>query len=128
MTNKRLWTVSCECLPTGAGRGSIAAYHIDGEKRFTVQEIEQRLADLEQARYRIAALEAAMLEAGLDFGYPWEDNVCPNCGDTGIGLLGIHQWVEHVQVGYEEYEPVHQAQEEYGTPCPTCGKEANNGD
>ncbi len=53
--------------------------------------------------------------------------VCPNCGNTGIGLLGVHEWVDWVQVGYDEWEPVHQFQEEYGTPCPTCGKEADDG-
>jgi hypothetical protein len=123
--NKKLWTVSCLCLPAGAGREGITATHVDGEKVLPVQEIEQRLADLEQARYRIAALETAMTEAGLDFGYPWEDNeVCPDCGDTGIGLLGIHEWVEYGIDSEGDPYPTHQVQEEYGTPCPTCGKEA----
>ncbi len=71
---ERVWHVSCECLPAGAGRGSIVAYHVDGEKRLTVEEIENRLAQLEQARYQIAAQEAAMLEAGLEIEYPWENS------------------------------------------------------
>ncbi|MEE9611573.1 MAG: hypothetical protein V3W19_09990 [Desulfatiglandales bacterium] len=62
-------------LYTTLGPDDIIAEHNDGEKRLTVREVEQRLADLEQARYRIAALEAAMLEAGVDFGNPWEDPV-----------------------------------------------------
>ncbi len=111
------------------GSDGIIAEHVDGEKRLTVREIEQWLADLEQARYKIAALEAAMLEAGLDFSYPGEDNeVCPDCGDTGIGLLGIHEWVEHGVDSEGDPYPIHQVQEEYGTPCPTCGKKADNGD
>ncbi len=49
---------------------------------------------------------------------------CPNCGDTGIGLLGIHEWVEPVGQ-YEEYVQFESmSQEEYGTPCPTCGRTA----
>ena len=70
VTNKRLWTVSCLCLPAGAGREGITATHVDGEKVLPVQEIEQRLADLEQARYHIAALESTMLEAGLEIEHP----------------------------------------------------------
>lgn len=67
-----VWIVSCMCLPAGAGREGIVAYHVDGEKRLTVQEIEQWLANLEQARYQIASLEAAMTEAGLEIEHPWE--------------------------------------------------------
>lgn len=67
---KRIWHVH---NPNDSqGSDGIIAEHIDGEKRLTVREIEQRLVDLEQARYRIAALESAMMEAGLEFGYPWE--------------------------------------------------------
>jgi len=61
---QRVWFVSDETV----------AEHIDGEKRLDAREIERWLAELEQARYRIAALEAAMVEAGLDFGLPWKDN------------------------------------------------------
>ncbi len=68
---ERVWTVSCLCLPADAGRGSITATHVDGEKQLTVQEIEQWLANLEQARYQIAALESAMTEAGLKIEHPW---------------------------------------------------------
>ncbi len=46
----------------------IFAEHVDGEKRLTKEQIEQWLADLEQARYHIADLEAVMLEAGLELG------------------------------------------------------------
>jgi len=60
-----------------------------------------------------------------------DDQVCPNCGDSGVGLLGVHE----VLVGYEYLDhpdtpnqpfpwPIYQDQEEYGSPCPTCDKEA----
>ena len=71
---EKVWSVSCECLPAGAGREGIVAYHVDGEKRLTVQEIEQWLANLEQVRYQIAALEATMTEAGLKIERPWKVN------------------------------------------------------
>ena len=47
------------------------------------------------------------------------DPVCPDCGDTGIGLLGIHEWPDP-NTGYFHEEA------EYGTPCPTCGRVADN--
>ena len=56
------------------------------------------------------------------------DPVCPDCGDTGIGLLGIHEWVEwldHPDTPEQPY-PMYHEQEEYGTPCPTCGRVADN--
>ena len=55
--------------------------------------------------------------------------VCPDCGNTGIGLLGIHEWIEwreHPDTP-EQPCPVHHEQEEYGTPCPTCGRVADAG-
>ncbi len=55
------------------GPNGVEAVHVDGEKRLSGREIAQKLVDGEQAHYRVAALEAAMLEAGLEFGYPWED-------------------------------------------------------
>ncbi len=67
-------------------------------------------------------------EPPIEVQIEMSEPVCPNCGDTGIGLLGVHEWVDWVQVGYGEYEPVHQVQEEYGTPCPTCGRVADSED
>lgn len=54
--------------------------------------------------------------------------VCPDCGGTGIGLLGVHEWIEaHPDPeGGEEPIPVYMEKEEYGSPCPTCGKEAED--
>ncbi len=54
--------------------------------------------------------------------------VCPNCRDTGTGLLGVHEiagldWVDDGDQGF--WLPTIEYQEEYGTPCPTCGREAN---
>lgn len=67
---ERIWTIY---NPTPLrGNNGIIAVHVDGEKRLTVREIEQWLANLEQARYQIAALETAMLEAGLEIEHPWE--------------------------------------------------------
>ncbi len=52
---------------------------------------------------------------------------CPSCGDTGIGLLGIREvligHLEHPDTPEQPY-PVYQEEEEWGTPCPACGKEA----
>ena len=42
---------------------------------------------------------------------------CPNCGGSGVGMLGIHEWPDP-NTGYFHEEA------EYGTPCPTCGKRA----
>ena len=55
------------------------------------------------------------------------DAVCPNCGDTGIGLLGVHEipGFERVDDGDQGFLiPTMEYQEEYGSPCPTCGKKA----
>ena len=43
--------------------------------------------------------------------------LCPNCGGNGIGLLGIHEWQDPASDIWQE-------QEEWGTPCPNCGKRA----
>ncbi len=53
-------------------RDTIIAVHFEGEKRLTQGQIESRLGQLEQARYRIAALESAMTEAGLELENPWD--------------------------------------------------------
>ncbi len=54
------------------GGETIVAEHFEGEKVLNVKQIESRLAQLEQARYRIAALESAMTEAGLELESPWD--------------------------------------------------------
>ena len=51
---------------------------------------------------------------------------CPNCLDTGVGLLGVHEipGFERVDDGDQGFLiPTMEYQEEYGSPCPTCGKE-----
>ena len=69
----------------------------------------------------------------MTHGLATMERPCANCGDTGVGLLGVHE----VVVGYEYLEhpdtpeqpypvPIIQEQEEFGTPCPTCGKEADD--
>ncbi len=50
----------------------VEAVHFEGEKVLGVKQITDRLGQLEQARYHIAALESAMLEAGLELENPWE--------------------------------------------------------
>ena len=56
------------------------------------------------------------------------ETICPNCGDRGIGLLGIHEWDEVIYSDASEgiNHVVHRSEEEWGTPCPTCGKEASD--
>lgn len=54
------------------GRETVIAEHFEGEKILNAKQIADRLGQLEQARYRIAALESAMLEAGLELENPWE--------------------------------------------------------
>ncbi len=44
----------------------VEAVHFEGEKVLSAKQITDRLGQLEQARYRIAALESAMTEAGLE--------------------------------------------------------------
>lgn len=48
----------------------VVAEHFEGEKILDGPEIESRLGQLEQARYKIAALESAMTEAGLELESP----------------------------------------------------------
>ncbi len=50
----------------------VEAVHFEGEKVLTVKQITDRLGQLEQARYHIAALESAMIEAGLELENPWD--------------------------------------------------------
>lgn len=50
----------------------VVAEHFEGEKILDAREIGSRLAQLEQARYHIATLESAMLEAGLELENPWD--------------------------------------------------------
>ena len=57
--------------------------------------------------------------------------MCPDCGDTGIGLLGVHEipghdWINDGDRGF--WVPTMEYQEEYGTPCPTCGREEEKND
>ena len=50
-----------------------------------------------------------------------DEGLCPNCGNTGIGMLGIHKWVD-AGTGYNQQEA------EYGSPCPTCGRQEEKND
>jgi hypothetical protein len=50
----------------------VEAVHFEGEKVLNAKEIASRLGQLEQARYHIASLESAMLEAGLELENPWD--------------------------------------------------------
>ena len=84
------------------------AKHIDGEKRLDARKIERWLAELEQARYRIANLEAAMTEVGLDFGLPWQDNEEVKAVTTGfVRALEIatraHAGQKYGQQDYSEH-------------------------
>ena len=57
---------------------------------------------------------------------PRGEDKCPNCLDTGVGLLGVHEipGFERVDDGDQGFLiPTMEYQEEYGSPCPTCGME-----
>ncbi len=65
----KLWRVYVDHT---LGGETIVAEHFEGEKVLYAREIESRLGQLEQARNRIAALESAMTEAGLELENPWD--------------------------------------------------------
>lgn len=69
-TTEPLWRI---CVTEDVmGVIDVEARHFEGEKILNAKQIADRLGQLEQARYRIAALESAMLEAGLELENPWE--------------------------------------------------------